>query len=106
MPAYLIFVAVMLLMAFVSLGFSELLFYVDLGIALVSFIVVFVMMLSFKKYLRQTVKGSVMSVADINEDYIETLKLPTAVIGEHGEILMYNRHFNQLFFKSPENLLR
>ena len=102
MPTYLIFVAVMLVMAFASLRFSKILFFIEAGIALVSFAVVLVLTLNFKKYLRQSVKDSVMSVADITEDYIESLKLPTAVIGEYGEILMYNRHFNQLFFKTHD----
>lgn len=102
MPVYLIFVVVMLMMAFASLRYSKILFFIEAGLALVSFAVVLIFTLNFKKYLRQSVKDSVLSVAEISEDYIESLKLPTAVIGEYGEILMYNNHFKQLFCKSHD----
>ena len=102
MPIYLIFVAVMLTMAFASLRYNKILFFIEVGASLVLFAVVLIMMLNFKKYLRQSVKDSVLSVADISDDYIESFKLPTAVIGEYGEILMYNKLFKQLFFKSHD----
>ena len=102
MPVYLIFVVAMLAMAFASLRYNKILFFIEAGVSLLLFAVVLVLMMNFKNYLRQSVKDSVMSVADISDDYIESLKLPTAVVGEYGEILMYNRHFKQLFCKSHD----
>ncbi len=102
MPAYLIFVVAMLIMAFASFKFSKILFFVEVAVAMVSLLVVLVFTLKFKNYLRQSVKDSVLSVADVSKDYLDTLKLPTAVIGEYGEILMYNSKFKNLVCKSHD----
>ncbi len=104
MPIYLIFVIVMLFMAFMSLSYNKILFFVEVAVALVALAVVLILTLNFKKYLRQLVSDSVMSVADVSDEYLESLKMASCVVGEHGEILMYNSKFRQLFFKSHDVL--
>lgn len=102
MPVYLIFTIVMMLMSFASFNYNKILFLVEIGLSLVALAVVLFLMFRFKKYLRTVVFDSVMSIADISKDYIESYKLPCAVVGEFGEILLYNEKFEKLFFKNHD----
>lgn len=104
MPIYLIFVLVMLIMSFASFGYNKILFLVEIGISLIAFAVVLLMTLKFKRYIKNVVTDAVSSINDVSADYLESLKMATAVIGEHGEILMYNREFKQIFFKGSDAL--
>lgn len=102
MPIYLIFVIVMLIMAFASLEHSLILFFVEIALTMVALAVVLLNILKFRQYVRRVVSDAAQSVHDISYDYLESLKMATAVLGEHGEILMYNSRFRQIFFKHSE----
>lgn len=102
MPIYLIFVLVMLIMSFASFGYNKILFLFEIGISLVAFAVVLLMTIKFRQYVKNVVTDAVSSVDNMSQDYLESIKVATAVIGEHGEILMYNRDFKQIFFKGSE----
>lgn len=97
MPIYFVFAFVMLLMAFASLKYNKILFAVEIVLSLVAFSVVLYFVLDFKKYMRQVVADSVMAVAGISPQFVELYKLPCAVVGEYGEILLYNEKFKKLF---------
>lgn len=102
MPIYLIFALVMLLMAFASFKYNKILFFIELGVSFITLAVVLVLMIKFKQYVKRVISDSVSLDKDITEDYINSLKMATAFIGEHGEILMYNRAFKQIFFKQHD----
>ncbi len=102
MPVYLVFAIVMMLMSFTSFFYNKILFAIELFVSLVALAVVLFMMFKFKKYVRAVVADSVMAVADVSYDYIESYKLPCAVVGEYGEILLYNEKFEKLFFKNHD----
>ncbi|MBQ2971521.1 MAG: DHH family phosphoesterase [Ruminococcus sp.] len=102
MPIFLIFVLAMLIMAFASLYYSKILFFVEVAVALIAFAVVLISTINFKKYMRAMVKDSVMAVADVSPEYLEEMKFPCAILGESGEILLYNKRFRQLFFKNHD----
>ncbi len=102
MPIYLIFVLVMLVMAFASLYYNKILFLVEVGISLVAFAVILLSTIKFKQYIKRVVSDSVSFVNNMTEDYIESLKLATAVVGESGEILLYNKKFKDIFFKQND----
>ncbi len=99
MPIYLIFVLVMLVMAFASLSYNKVLFAVEIVLTLVSFALVLIQTLKFRHYVRKVVTDSVGALSDVTQEFLSSLKFATALIGENGEILMYNDKFKDIFFK-------
>lgn len=104
MPVYLILVFVMALMTLPLLYYNLILFYIGLVVTVVALTLVLIMMINFRSYVKNVVESGLGAMADASTEYIESLKLACAVVGEHGEILLYNKKFKQLFFKSSEGL--
>ncbi len=104
MPIYLIFAAAMLIMAILSYNYSKVVFGVELFVCVVTLTVSAVMMLRFRNYVRNVVASAIKTVSDVSQDYLDSLKIATAVLGEHGEILMYNHRFEKIFFNHDDAL--
>ncbi len=104
MPVFLIFAFVMMLMSLPMLKYNRILFFVELSVAVVALAVVLVMLFSFKGYIKKVITGAATSMTKASYDYIESLKTAAAVVGEYGEILLYNSKFKKLFFKNSEGL--
>ena len=104
MPIYLIFAAAMLIMAVLSYNYSKVIFGVELFVCVVTLTVSAVMMLRFRNYVRNVVASAIKTVSDVSQDYLDSLKIATAVLGEHGEILMYNHRFEKIFFNYDDAL--
>ena len=104
MPVYLIFVAVMFLMTLPLLKYNMILFYIGLGITIVALVAVFILTLGFRDYVKKVVSSVTKSIIKVPDGYLESLKMAAAVVGEHGEILLYNKKFKSLFFKSSDGL--
>lgn len=104
MPVYLIFVAVMFLMTLPLLKYNMILFYIGLGITIVALVAVFILSLGFRDYVKKVVSSVTKSMIKVPDGYLESLKMAAAVVGEHGEILLYNKKFKSLFFKSSDGL--
>ncbi len=102
MPIYLIFVVVMLIMAFASLEHNLILFFVEIAITMISLACVLLMMLKFRHYVRNVVTDAIDGLENVSEDYLESVKIPCALVGEHGEILLYNALFKDLFFRHED----
>ena len=104
MPIYLIFAAAMLIMAVLSYNYSKVIFGVELFVCVVTLTVSAIMMLRFRNYVRNVVASAIKTVSDVSQDYLDSLKIATAVLGEHGEILMYNHRFEKIFFNYDDAL--
>lgn len=103
-PWFIIFGLVMLLMATFMSTYSMPLFYFELGISVLSFVVVFVLSLRFRSYIRSTVNNTAERFVGLNVDYLEKYKYPIAVSGEKGDIVWCNARFRKSICggKSPE----
>ncbi len=104
MPVYLIFVAVMALLTLPLLKYNKVLFYIGLVVTIIALVAVLIMTLSFREYVKKVVNSVTKAMTKVPDDYLETLKLAAAVVGDHGEILLYNRKFKDLFFKNVDGL--
>lgn len=102
MPIYLIFAFVMLIMSFASFKYNKILFIVEIVLTLTALVLVLFQIFKFKKYVRNIVSDAVVTVADVSPEFLEGIKLPCAVVGEYGEILMYNGKFESLFLKNRD----
>ena len=83
-PWFLIFSAIMFAMAVVSYEYSPTVFYIELGVSVLSLAVVLITSLRFTSYVKSTVKNIVGNIKGINEDYLEKFSCPVAVIGKHS----------------------
>ena len=104
MPVYLVLTIIMVLMALPTLKYNKVLFFVQLGVAIVSAIVVAILTFSFRDYVKKVVSSATKAMTKVPDDYMDSLKFAAAVIGEHGEILQYNKKFKSIFFKSTEGI--
>ena len=94
-PWFIIFAAVMLLMAFVSFEYNIVLCYIELGISVAAIAVVFVISLRFRSYINNTVKAAAEKIKGLNPEYLEKYKYPVAVSGSRGDILWCNARFRK-----------
>lgn len=102
MPVYLIFVLVMLIMAFASLEHNLILFFVEIALTMIALAVVLLLTLKFRHYVKNVVTDAITSVENVSQQYLESIKMPCALLGEYGEILLYNALFKELFFKHAD----
>ena len=75
-PWFIIFAAVMMLMAFASFEYNIVLCYVELGISVAAFAVVFVLSLRFRSYINNTVKSAAEKIKGLNPEHLEKYKYP------------------------------
>ena len=103
-PWFIIFCVVMLLMSTFMVNYNTTLFYVDLGLTVASFAVVLVLTLSFRNYIKRTVRGTAERIKDFNSEYLEKYKYPVAIAGEEGDIIWCNARFRKRLCnsRSPE----
>lgn len=94
-PWFIIFSVIMFAMAVVSYDYSPVVFYIELGVSVLSLAVVLITSLRFTSYVKSTVKNIVGSIKGINEDYLEKFSCPVAVIGKQGDIVWYNSRFRK-----------
>ena len=94
-PWFIIFSVIMFAMAVVSYDYSPVVFYIELGVSVLSLAVVLITSLRFTSYVKSTVKNIVGSIKGINEDYLEKFICPVAVIGRQGDIVWCNSRFRK-----------
>lgn len=94
-PWFIIFSVIMFAMAVVSYDYSPVVFYIELGVSVLSLAVVLITSLRFTSYVKSTVKNIVGSIKGINEDYLEKFSCPVAVVGRQGDIVWCNSRFRK-----------
>lgn len=103
-PWFSIFCVVMLLMTTFMSDYNTTLFYVDLALTVASFAVVLILTLTFRNYIKRTVRGTAERIKDFNSEYLEKYKYPVAIAGEEGDIIWCNARFRKRLCnsRSPE----
>ena len=104
-PWFVIFAAVMMLMAFASFEYNIVLCYIELGISVAAFAVVFVISLRFRSYINNTVKNAAEKIKGLNPEHLEKYKYPIAVSGSQGDILWCNARFRKAMCGGKHKLL-
>ena len=102
-PWFIIFSVVMLLMAFNSLRHSTLEFYIEAGAAVATAAIVALLTLTYRRYIRRTVKSSADSISGFSSQHLEKYKYPVAFADSDGTVIWCNARFRKLLGgKSPE----
>lgn len=102
-PYLAVFSLAMAIMAIVSLSVSKTLFVIEGIIAFAGIVAALIIHLSFRKYVRVTVKGAVEGTRTMDKKYLERFGFPVAVVSEGGQILWYNSIFERVLCKN-ENM--
>lgn len=98
-PAFIIFSVIMMAMAAVSYSFNKFIFFIELIVSLVCAAVVVVSVIRFKIYMNNTIEAAYLTLSNVSDRYIDQIKTPAVVVGEYGEILVFNTVFKKTFFK-------
>lgn len=102
-PWFIIFAIVMLLMTTISANYNMIVFYVELGITVLSIAAVIALSLRFSAYIRGIVRSTADRINGIDRDYLERYKYPVAVVGIEGDIVWCNARFRKAIGgRSPE----
>ena len=102
-PWFIIFAIVMLLMTTISANYNMIVFYVELGITVLSIAAVIALSLRFSAYIRGIVRSTADRINGIDRDYLERYKCPVAVVGMEGDIVWCNARFRKAIGgRSPE----
>ncbi len=102
LPFAVLFSAVMLVFAFISLTFSRVLFFVELTIALLGIIACLIVYLRYAKYVMSVVRTTVSKTKGVDKKYLERFGFPVATVGSDKEILWYNSEFAKVFCKDVQ----
>ena len=95
-PWFIIFTIVMLLMTTISANYNMIVFYVELGITVLSIAAVIALSLRFSAYIRGIVRSTADRINGIDRDYLERYKYPVAVVGMEGDIVWCNARFRKV----------
>lgn len=103
-PLFFIFGVVMLFMAVASHSYNHILCYIEMGIAIISLVVVAVLLIRFRSYVSYVVRSSADKIKGIDSAFLEKYKYPIAIVGTKGDILWCNVRFRKQMSnaKNPE----
>lgn len=102
-PWFFIFTAAMFAMAVFTFQYSKSLFYVEIGIATASTVLVFAISISFRRYIRSMVKSTANRINGFNAEYLDGYKYPVVAVGSEGDIFWCNSRFRRVLgSRSPE----
>lgn len=94
-PWFLIFSALIMVMAVVSYRYNLILSISEAAVAAGSVVIVIISRVRLKKYIDKTVTGTISNISDINQSYLERFKMPVVVVGKFGDIIWSNSKFKR-----------
>lgn len=94
-PVFFIVPIFILLMAFVSLHWSFNLFLLQIAVAVLSFILIFLEIYKFKMYINSNLKYAEKHFKSINADYLSKFPFAAVIIGEKNDIIAVNQYFRR-----------
>lgn len=103
-PWFVIFALIMLAMTMATYVYNPILGYIELGVTVAAFAVVFAVSFGFRGYIKGTVKSAAEHIGGFNAAYLEKFKYPVALAGDKGDILWCNERFKSELCggKNPE----
>ncbi len=97
LPVYIIFVVLMIAMSIITYYYNKIIGIIEISVTLVSLAVVLAMVIRFRSYIRGVVNSAMELSFSPDDKALESVKIPVAVCGDNGELLMYNHRFRKQF---------
>ena len=106
LPVYIIFVVLMIPMSITTYYYNRILGIVEIGVTLLMLALGLMMVVRFRAYIRGVVSGAMEMSFSPDNKALDAIKVPVAVCGENGELLVYNGLFRKSFLDdyAGENL--
>lgn len=92
-PFFLIIDILLFLMAFISVFYDIRIFYVEIGIAIISTLLFIIGALKFNNYVNSAVKSAELAFTGKNKNSLEKLPFPSVVVGKNSDIVWFNTYF-------------
>lgn len=92
-PAFYVLCVALLVMACISWKWDRLVFAVELSVAVVSFVIVFIATAQFKAYVSTSVKAAQRVLSAQDREALAAFTMPVALVGKTGDILWVNDVF-------------
>lgn len=102
MPVVHLLTILMVPMAVITFIYNRILGIVEFVVCVIAFIIVTVLSLRFKSYIRTVAASAMAECYSPDKKSLEAMKTPVAVCGEHGEIIAYNSRFRKNFLDTFE----
>lgn len=103
-PAFLLFAVLMCCMSFISIRYNIYLFICELGVSLACLAFVFILNISFRKYVRNLIKSVVKRTTDADELYLENFSFPIVIVGPNDDIVWCNSSFTNAISKGKDSI--
>lgn len=102
LPVYLIFVVMMIPMSVATYYYNKILGIVEIAVTLIALGVVLVLTVRFRGYIRDVASAAMTDAFSPDGKALDAIKVPVAVCGDHGELLLYNARFRKAFLDGYE----
>jgi c-di-AMP phosphodiesterase-like protein len=80
-------------MSFISVRYNPYLSIGEFGVSLFALVIVVLMNIRFRRYIRGIVKSTFQSTENVDKIYLENFSFPVAVVGTHDDIVWCNSKF-------------
>ena len=104
LPVYIIFAVLLIAMSVGLYYYNRIIGLIAGGVSAAALGVVLAPVIRFRKYVRSVVESAVGDAFDPDEKSLESVRLPAAVCGEHGELLLYNSAFAKAFLAGTDGV--
>ena len=102
MPVSIIFSVIMIAISVAMFYYNKILGFVFTGVSIAVMVVMLALVIRFRTYVHSVVHSAMEDSWSPDERTLENIKLPAAVCGINGELLMYNSSFYHVFLKNEE----
>ena len=97
LPVYIIFVVLMIPMSITTYYYNRILGIIEIAVTLIALAIVLPLIVRFRTYIKNVAAGAMELSYSPDDQALEAMKVPVAVCGEYGEILICNSLFRKEF---------
>ena len=101
-PFFLVYTVAILCMAVFSSRWNSYVFFMEMTVALLSILIVFIGMRRFNHHINRTIRVAAEKLGKDNLDYLNQFNIPVAVTGSHDDIVWCNDCFKRLMSKGKD----
>lgn len=105
LPIFLLISAVMFIMSIVSLFYNKTLAYIEIVVSVASFILIFININKFNKYIGSVIKKSEELLLGKDKPAIDNVKIPAVIVGVESDIIYCNEGFKKILKDDKKDVI-
>lgn len=95
-PVFYVASVALAVMACLSFPFNLALFFINMAVAVVSSVAIYLNIRGFQNYIDHLVKNTIDSLGNVDIDFLQRIPIPTVLVGKLGDIISYNMLFRDV----------